>query len=608
MTKLISALVYRCINCHSCEIACAREHNGPSRILVTSVDERYAVPASCRQCEVTPCITICHTKAITRDEKGVLIVHPKKCDGCKFCTMHCPFGLPKMHPATHVAAICDLCPARLEEGTTPACVSTCPAGALVYDDVGFAIERTVTSRCTATCPAGINVPRYVRAIGQGKYDEALAVIREENPLPSICGRVCFAPCEDSCRQGKQNEPIAIRTLKRFVTDRETESRPEKVNVSPTGNRVTVIGSGPAGLTAAYFMAKMGHQVTIFEALPEPGGMMRVGIPEYRLPKDVLDRDIERIAELGVEIKVNTRVESIDQLFEQGYNAVLVAVGAHSGIDIGVEGEDNPRVMDCVNLLRDVGLGKPVKLGNKVIVVGGGNAAIDASRTALRLGSKDVTIAYRRTRSEMPANPEEVEAALEEGIKIDYLVAPIKIVEDGSGFGVVLTRMKLGAPDSSGRSRPEPVPGSEFTMDVDFVIAAVGQNPDIPIEYELATTRGNIIEVDDSLATTREGVFAAGDAVLGPASVIEAIAQGKRAAISIDKYLGGPGFLQTENAPAESLVAREELVERLKERQRPATLYISMDERNDSFSEVELGLGEEMAIEEGKRCLRCDIEQ
>ena len=607
MTKLITALVYRCLYCHSCEIACAREHNGPSRILVTPVDERYSVPVSCRLCPDTPCITICHTRAITIDEKGILNVN-KLCDSCKFCIMACPFGLPKMNPVTHVAAICDFCPTRLEEGKPPACVSTCPAGALAYDEVESSPDRAVTARCTATCPAGINVPRYVRAIGQGKYDEALAVIREAIPLPSVCGRVCFAPCELTCRQGKENEPIAIRMLKRFVTDKETEPHTEKVSVSPTGNRVAIIGSGPAGLTAAYFLVKMGHQVTIFESLPEPGGMMRVAIPEYRLPKDVLDRDIRPISELGVEIRVNTRVESLDQLFEQGHNAILVAVGAHSGIKIGVEGEDNPRVMDCVTLLRDVSLGKSVNLGDKVIVIGGGNAAIDASRTALRLGSKEVTIAYRRTRSEMPANAAEVEAVLEEGVKIDYLVAPSKIVVDGSKLSIELTRMKLGTPDSSGRPRPEPIPGSEFAMDAEFVIAAIGQNPDIPKTFSLTIKRGNVLEVDDSLFTSREGVFAAGDAVLGPASVIEAIAQGKKAAISIDKYLGGMGIMQIEKAPPESPISPMDLVERLKDRQHLVTPFISNDERTSSFTEVELGLSEEMAIEEGKRCLRCDLEQ
>ncbi|HJX70138.1 MAG TPA: FAD-dependent oxidoreductase, partial [Dehalococcoidia bacterium] len=502
----------------------------------------------------------------------------------------------------------DLCPSRLEKGRKPACVSTCPAGALVYDEFDSAIERVVTARCTATCPAGINVPRYVRAIGEGKYDEALAVIREANPLPSICGRVCFAPCEDTCRQGKQNEPIAIRMLKRFVTDKETEPRPEKVRVSPTGNRVAIIGSGPAGLTAAYYVAKMGHQVTIFEALPEPGGMMRVGIPEYRLPRNVLNRDIKHIMNLGVEIRVNTRVESLDQLFEQGYNAILVAVGAHRPVGIGVEGEDNPRVMDCLHLLREVSLGGSVNLGDKVIVVGGGNAAIDASRTALRLGSKEVVIAYPLPRSEMLASAEVTEAALEEGVKIEYLVAPSKIMGEGSKVRVELTRMKLGAPDASGRPRPEPIPGSEFTMDADFIIAAIGQSPDIPKTFGLAIKRGNVLEVDGSLATSREGVFAAGDAVLGPASVIEAIAQGKKVAVSIDKYLGGSGVLQTEKAPPESPIARADLVERMKERKRPTMPCISMDARVNSFSEVELGLTEEMAIEEGKRCLRCDLEQ
>jgi len=524
--------------------------------------------------------------------------------------MHCPWGLPKINLAAHSVALCDFCSYRLEEGKKPACVATCPAGALMYEEFDSTVERAVTGRCTAaTCPAGINVPRYVRAVGQGKYAEALAVVREANPLPSVCGRVCFAPCEDTCRQGKENKPIAIRMLKRFVTDAETESPPEKVDVSATGKHVAIIGSGPAGLTAAYYLVKTGHQITIFEALPEPGGMMMVGIPEYRLPKDALNQDIKRIVNLGVEIKLNTRIESLDKLFEQGYDAILVAVGAHHPIGIGVEGEDIPRILDGATTLRDVSLGKSVNLGDKVIVIGGGNTAIDVSRTALRLGATEVTVAYRRTKDEMPANKEEVEAAFEEGVRIDYLVAPSKIVADDSKVSIELIRMELGAPDTSGRPRPEPVPGSEFTMDGDFVIAAIGQSPDIPESFGLAVKRGNTVEVDGSLVTSREGIFAAGDAVLGPASVIQAIAQGKEVASSIDKYLGGTGILQTEQAPPESPIAQIELVERLNsERVRPTMPCIALDVRANSFNEVELGLTEEMALEEGKRCLRCDLAQ
>lgn len=611
MNKIISSLVYRCIYCHSCEIACAREHDGRSRITVRNIDERYSVPASCRHCFDAPCFNVCHTKAIKRDAEGFYTVITDLCDACKLCVMHCPWGLPKLNLAAHSVALCDFCSHRLEEGKKPACVATCPASALVYEEFDSTVERAITGRCTAaTCPAGINVPRYVRAVGQGKYTEALAVIREANPLPSVCGRVCFAPCEDTCRQGKENEPIAIRMLKRFVTDSETEPPLEKVNVSPTGKRVAIIGSGPAGLTAAYYLAKTGHQVTIFEALPELGGMMMVGIPEYRLPKDVLNQDIKRIVNLGVETKLNTRIESLDQLFEQGYNAVLVAVGAHRPTGIGVDGEDNPRVIDGTTLLRDVSLGESVNLGDKVIVIGGGNTAIDVSRTALRLGAKEVTIAYRRTGDEMPASAEEVKSALEEGIKIDYLVAPTKITgDDDTKVSIELTRMQLGAFDASGRPRPEPIPGSEFTVEADFIVAAIGQSPDIPEKFGLSIKKGNMLEVDGSLTTSREGIFAAGDAVLGPASVIQAIAQGKEVATSIDKYLGGTGVLQTEEAPPENPVAQIELVERLNsERARPTMPCIALDVRASSFTEVELGLTEEMAIEEGKRCLRCDLAQ
>ena len=239
-------------------------------------------------------------------------------------------------------------------------------------------------RCGEACPAGIDIPRYVRLIGEGKFAESLAVIKQAMPFPGILGRACFAPCEDNCRQAKQEEPIAIRMLKRFAYDHATYE--EKKPAKRTGKRVAIIGSGPAGLTAAYYLAKMGHGVTIFEALPQAGGMMRVGIPAYRLPRRILDDEIDMVKNLGVEIKTNTKVESLDTLFKDGYQAILVATGAHQGIKLGVEGEDHPKVMECIDFLRDVNFGKKVKLGDRVAVIGGGNAAIDAARTALPPGS------------------------------------------------------------------------------------------------------------------------------------------------------------------------------------------------------------------------------
>jgi len=467
-------------------------------------------------------------------------------------------------------------------------------------------ERLI-ARCSKACPAGVDVPRYVRLIGEGKLAEALAVIKQANPFPGICGRVCFAPCEEACRQGKQWEPISIRILKRFAYDNATYE--ESVAARPTHKRIAIVGSGPAGLTAAYYLAKLGHSVTIFEALPEPGGMMRVGIPPYRLPRKVLDGEINMVKKLGVEIRTNTKVGSLDPLFQQGYKAILVAVGAHQGMKLGVEGEEHPKVIDCITFLTLVNLGKPIELGERVIVVGGGNAAIDSARTALRLRSKEVTILYRRTRSEMPASPHEVEAALHEGVKIEFLAAPTRVFSKDRAISLEAIRMKLGAPDASGRPRPEPIPGSEFLIDCDAAVAAIGQRPEIPEQFDLVTQRGNVLETDSkTLATSRPGIFAAGDAVTGPASVVEAIGAGRKAAISIDKYLGGEGMLKVEEIKVKEPTSRHTFLERLKERSRPTVPTIPPAQRVLSFDEVELGLTEEIAMAEGERCWRCDLEQ
>jgi NADH-quinone oxidoreductase subunit F len=465
----------------------------------------------------------------------------------------------------------------------------------------------VKAPCSHTCPAGVDVPRYLRFISEGKYDQAIAVIREKIPFPSICGHVCPHPCETKCRRGQVDEAIAIRALKRFAAEKGNGLWKAKAKMAaPTGRRVAIVGSGPAGLTAAYYLARRGHAATVFESLAEAGGMMRYGIPEYRLPRQVLVEEIEEIVRIGVDIKTNTRVDSVDELFEHGYDAIFLAIGAHQGAKLRIDGEDSPEVMEGVYFLREMNLGNKVRVGDRIAVIGGGNVAIDASRSALRLGAKEATIIYRRTRDEMPASREEVDEALLEGVKIKFLAAPIRIERRNGSLELACIRMTLGAMDESGRRRPMPIEGEEFSLPFDTVIAAIGQVPEATEKFGLALERGNTFRVDDTLATTREGVFAGGDAVTGPATVIEAIAAGRQGAVSMDKYLGGSGMIDEVLAAPEEIDTLPELEEGEKHRILIPTLPLS--KRLCSFAEVELGLGEEMAIEEANRCLRCDLEE
>lgn len=490
------------------------------------------------------------------------------------------------------------------------CVEICPTGAIVDKDGEWA-EAGITP-CTGACPAGIDNPRFIRLVAQRRFAEAAAVVRERVPLPKVLGRVCFHPCEDACHRGQLNEPIAIAALKCVAAERQVRGPKPKI-AKPTNKRVAIVGSGPAGLTAGYYLAKLGHSVTIFEALPKPGGMLQACIPEYRLPREILDAEIEEIKQVGVEIRTNTKVESLAKLSKEGYDAIFVAVGAHGGMSIGVSGEGSPGVIECVDFLRDVNFGKAVKLGKRVAIIGGGNAAIDSARVALRSGAKEATIVYRRSRTEMPASSEEVEAALEEGVNIVFLAMPSKIVKKTGTLEIECVRMELGKPDASDRRRPTPIKGSEFIMEFDNVIAAVGQMPEIPKQFSLKVGDGNRIQVDaDTFATSKKGVFSGGDAVTGPASVIEAIAAGRKAASSIDKFLGGAGIIE------EKLVEIEEPNPRLgpgdglvdMHRAQMPRLAIKMrglrTKQSGGFAEVDLGFSEEAAVEEARRCLECDL--
>ena len=486
------------------------------------------------------------------------------------------------------------------------CARSCPHGCIQIETAEKGQKGVIPAPCSQACPSHVDAARYIRCLAQGKPDEALAVIREKIPFPSVCGYICAHPCESSCNRGLIDEPIAIRMLKRYAVDNDTGTwKKRSKQAPPSGKKVAIIGGGPAGLAAGYYLQKLcGHQSTVFEALPRPGGMMRYGIPEYRLPDKVLSRDIQEIENAGVEIKTDTMIDKPESLLEQGFDAVFIALGAHQAIDLGIDGEDDPRILGGIDFLRQVKLGQNAELGKRVAVIGGGNSAMDSARTARRLGADEVSIIYRRTRAEMPASPEEVDEALEEGIDILFLVAPTKVTATKDCLQLECVRMQLGAEDASGRRRPEPIEGSEFTIELDNVISAIGQRPKLPPDFCLETGRGNTVQVDkDTLATAKEGIFAGGDAVLGPATVIQAIAQGRQAAISIDKYLGGSGIID------ETLALPEEIIDRQDgpaEGWRPAKEAIAEERRINSFDGVEIGWDEQSALAETARCLRCDL--
>jgi len=466
-----------------------------------------------------------------------------------------------------------------------------------------------TPPCREECPAGVDAARYVRLIALGRFAEALAVVREKNPFPSVCGYICAHPCEAKCNRGKIDEPIAIRMLKRVAWEHDTKLwKPKSKVAPPTGKRVAIVGSGPAGLTAGYYLTKLGHHATVFESLPVAGGMLRVGIPAYRLPTEILDAEIKEIKSVGVEIKTNSKVESLDKLLEQGYDAILLAMGAHRGIKLPLPGADLEGVLVNIPFLRDVRLGKKVKVGKRVVVLGGGNVAFDCARTSRRLGATEVHVACLECKTGMLADLEEIEEGGAEGIIIHNSQTFTRIVgDDGHVSGIECLDVRSFEFDKDGRLQVECIAGSEHIIPADTIIFAVSQVPEIELlegVSDVKTTRRRTVEIDsDTLATGKEGVFAAGDVVTGTDVVIAAIAAGRNATISIDKYLGGSGDIDEVLAPVEEIASR---VGGPKEGWRPEIPTISPEQRVGTFSGVELSWSEQAAIEEATRCLRCDL--
>ncbi|UCB43905.1 MAG: FAD-dependent oxidoreductase [Dehalococcoidales bacterium] len=518
-------------------------------------------------------------------------IDSSKCTGCGECAKVCPVFVPS----------------EWQLGLADRQAAYRPFAQAVPNV--FTIDKRGLPPCRVACPAGVNAQGYVALISQGRYKEALEVLRRTMPFAGVCGRVCMHPCESECERGKVDEPIAIRYLKRFMADYELSVGREKATtIEPTHEeKVAIVGSGPAGIACAYDLVRIGYPVTVFEAAPEPGGLLRYGIPEYRLPNQIVDEEIAYVQELGVEIKCNSTVVNLEDLFNDGYKAIFLAAGAGLGQKMGIPGEDAEGVLNALNFLRQANAGGKVKIGNRVAVIGGGNAAIDSARVAYRLGAKEVNIIYRRSRDEMPAAAEELHEAEQEGIVFNILAAPVKVLADnGKVTGIECIRMELGEADASRRRRPVPVEGSEYTIDVDNVIMAIGQavnKETLPEQLEF-TSWGTVSVDQVTLHTNIDGVFAGGDVVSGPADVIGVVATGKEAAISIDRYLRGELDL-SKGRPEHRERVKDVPTEGVVKKARAIMPVLEAAQRKPS-PEVELGFTEETAIEEAKRCLNCGV--
>ena len=540
---------------------------------------------------------------------------------------------PRLKPA----AACRICLVKVEgaRNPLPACATPISDGMVVTTETAelaktrqMALELMLSDHygdcvapCKLACPAGIDIQGYIALIAAGMYREALGLIRLSNPLPLICGRVCPRFCEQECRRNSVDEPVAINALKRFVSDwalhNAVDDRPE---VKPaTGKKVAVVGGGPAGLSAAYYLALAGHEVTILDANPEPGGMMRYGIPAYRLPRGILNNEIAGITRLCREVRCNAalgRDFTLDSLNKEGFSAIFLALGAQADQHLRIEGEGLPGVVSGIGFLRDIAMGRKVGLGQKVAVIGGGNTAIDAAQTAVRLGAGEVTIVYRRSRDEMPAAPDEIKQAQDKGVNFCFLAAPMKLgTTNGRVHSIECVRMILGEPDSSGRRRPEPIAGSEFALEVDTVIPAIGQSLQTPgqgvMEAICLDGKGYISIDKATMQTSQNGVFAGGDCASGPATVVEAVAAGHRAANSINQFLRGRPVTpagQEYNCSKGSLkeICAEDYagVQRIPRVEMP-TLDPGL---KSGFDEYELGFSENMAQIEAGRCLSCGCQK
>jgi len=556
-----------------------------------------------RQCPVGcigfgDCVTACVFDALKMGPHGYPVVDEIKCVGCGACEKACPKDIMQIKTMSQKLL-------HINQ----------------YDDR--------IAPCQQTCPAEINIPKYIHQIKTGDYEGAVKTIRERNPLLLACGRVCPHPCEDYCRRGLEDEAVSINQLKRFAADYEMKSgRRLPISCAPdTGRKIAVIGGGPAGLSCAFFLRRLGHGVTIFDAMPKLGGMIRYGIPEYRLPKEVLAWEIQGILDLGIEHKPNMmlgRDFDIGSLMAAGFDAVFLGIGAWKDYSLRVEGEDLKGCYTGINFLTNFALWQQEKpnekqpfVGKRCAVIGGGNTAIDCVRTLVRLGAQDVSIVYRRTRKEMPANMVEIEAAEHEGVKFTFLAAPTRVIgdEEGKVVGLEYQKMELGEPDASGRQRPVPIEGSETVMDIDMLITAIGQGPDVffkdeskRLDKDLNMTRWNTIDSKDPIAlqSSIPYIFTGGDAATGADLVVSAIGGGRRAARSIHMYLIGKDVTPPQRTLFKNHIPVSifESVPGITKLPRTKMPELPVEERIKSFVEADLVIGEEEALYESSRCLQC----
>jgi NADPH-dependent glutamate synthase beta subunit-like oxidoreductase len=553
----------------------------------------------------------------------------RTCEQCGCCSSACPITGRDNFNVRRIVRYIELDMAE-DMANTPLpwrcttcgrCETVCPNGIAVLDIIRplrsmgpaeFVPEETPP--CAAACPAGIDIPGYVRLIAQGKPQEAYKLILEKVPFPGILGRVCMHPCETKCRRGEVNQPVSICALKRYAADKSDGSCQSAADVKEsTGRKVAVVGSGPAGLTVAFYLRKKGHEVTMFEAREKPGGMMRYGIPSYRLPEEVLEKEIGQILSLGIRLETGKRLGkefTLDQLKNKGYEAVFIATGLQESRKIELEGSDSADVLWGVDFLGDVSAGKEVRLKDRVLVVGGGNVAVDVALTALRTGAKQVAMACLESRKEMPASPWEIEQALEEGVRLMPSWGPRRIIRENGNLKAVELVACTCVFDEKGNFCPAFGEGRE-TVEADQVILAIGQSAELSFLAScggVKSERGLIVIDPQTHETGVPGVFAGGDATRGPGAIIDAVAAGRRAAGAIDRFLGGDGLIEEVIAQRLDTGSYDGKREKgFADLSRESAPHLPLEERKENFREVDLCFSDERAVSEAKRCLQCDLE-